>query len=174
MKECLIIVDYQNDFVDGKLGFKGAEKLEPLIIGKIEKAIRNHTDFYFTKDTHHEDYLLTEEGQKLPVPHCLEGTFGHDLYGGLKAYERLAAGIFLKPTFASLELGLALRKQNYDHVELCGLVTHICVISNAVMAKAALPDAKIVIDRNLVASYDPILHQKSLEVMQGFQIDIEG
>lgn len=169
MKKLLIIIDYQNDFVDGSLGFDGAENLESGIIQKI--AEYENDEIIYTLDTHEENYMDTFEGKNLPVPHCIKGTNGHALYGQLKELLK-GKKCFEKSTFPSLELGKYLEGKGYDKIELCGLVSNICVISNAVIAKAACPEAEIIIDSKLTASSDSDLHQKALDVMKGLQITI--
>lgn len=174
MKKCLIVVDFQNDFVDGSLGFNDAKKLEPMIVKKIEDAIISGVEIVFTLDTHFEDYLQTEEGKNLPIVHCVKGTKGHELYGRTSNYLTIARKVIEKHTFGSLELADVLKERAYDEVELCGLVSNICVLSNAVIAKTALPNARIIVDRNATASSNFDLHKKSLEVMKGFQVEIVG
>ncbi len=169
MKKLLIIVDYQNDFVDGSLGFDGAEKLESGIVKKI--AEYENDEVIYTLDTHAENYMDTFEGKNLPIFHCIKGTDGHALYGQLKELLK-GKKHFEKNTFPSLEMGKYLEGKDYDIIELCGLVSNICVISNAVIAKAACPEAEIIIDSKLTASFDPDLHQKALDVMKGLQITI--
>src|SRR5690554_4163488 len=138
MKKCLIVVDYQVDFVDGSLGFKGAEKLDEIIEEKIKDQLINNQDVLYTLDTHYENYLETQEGKNLPIVHCVENTKGHEVFGNTKKYIKDAKKVFIKNTFGSLDLGNFLTTQKYDEIELCGLVTNICVISNAIIAKAAL------------------------------------
>lgn len=169
MKKLLVIIDYQNDFVNGSLGFDGAENLESGIIKKI--AEYENDEIIYTLDTHTENYMNTFEGKNLPVPHCIKGTNGHEIYGQVKELLK-GKKCFEKNTFPSLELGKYLEGKDYDKIELCGLVSNICVISNAVIAKAACPEAEIVIDSNLTASSDGDLHQKALDVMKGLQITI--
>lgn len=156
MKKLLIVVDFQNDFVSGSLGFEGADLLDDVI---------------FTLDTHYSDYLSTNEGQHLPVEHCQKGTTGHELYGKVKSLSEDAL-MFEKPTFPSLELANYLIKHNYSEVELCGLVSNICVLSNAVMVKSALPNAQIIVDAKATDSFDKDLHEKSLDVMSGLHIKV--
>ena len=174
MKKLLIVVDYQNDFVDGALGFPGAEKLDDIIAGKIQDYRKNNQEVIFTLDTHRPDYLETEEGRKLPVPHCLEGTKGHELYGKVKDLVKPTDSVFIKDTFPSLDLGNYLRGKDYQEIELCGLVSYICVLSNAVIAKAACPNAKIVIDAKATLSHDARLHQAGLEVMKGLLMEVRN
>lgn len=172
MKNCLIVVDFQNDFVDGSLGFAGAEKLDQIIESKIKDYLDNNHDLLFTYDTHYEDYLETQEGKRLPVLHCIENTPGHEIYGNTAKYVKNAKAVFKKNTFGSLDLGNFLSKENYDQIELVGLVTNMCVVSNAIIAKAALPEARIVVDRKDSMSFDEDLHHKTFDLLKGIQIDI--
>lgn len=172
MNRLLLVVDYQKDFVDGALGFSGAEKLAGPIAARIADYRSNGDDVAFTFDTHGPDYLDTQEGRRLPVPHCLRGTEGWELFGAVAEAVREEDEFFCKPTFPSLELGAWLEECEYAQVELCGLVSHICVLSNAVIAKAALPEAEIVVDAKLTASYDPVLHEKALDVLEGLQVTV--
>lgn len=175
MKQLLLVVDYQRDFVDGALGFPGAERLDGPIAGRIARARAEGWDVAFTLDTHNEGYLDTREGRNLPVPHCILNSQGWQLYGQTGAALRKETDMVIcKPAFPSLWLGNWLKQQGYDRVELCGLVSHICVLSNAVMVKAALPEAEIVVDAALTASYDPALHEKALDVLEGLQITVLG
>ncbi|MGM9606809.1 MAG: cysteine hydrolase family protein [Oscillospiraceae bacterium] len=172
MKRLLIVVDYQNDFVSGSLGFPGAEKLARPIAQRIREYRTAGGDVIFTFDTHGPGYLDTQEGRKLPVPHCVRDTDGWELYGAVAGAARAEDKVFRKPTFPSLELGKWLEGREYAQVELCGLVSNICVLSNAVIVKAALPEAEIIVDANLTASGDPILHEKALDVLEGIQVTV--
>lgn len=172
MKRLLIVVDYQRDFVEGALGFPGAEALDGPIADRIAAYRAAGNDVAFTLDTHGPDYPATEEGQWLPAAHCLRGSPGWSLYGRTGEARRPEDPVFEKETFPSLALGEWLRERDYGQVELCGLVSHICVLSNAVMVKAALPNAHITVDARLTASYDPALHQKALDVLEGIQIAV--
>ena len=172
VKELLIVVDYQKDFVDGALGFAGAEALDGPIAQRIAQVRAGGGDVIFTMDTHGADYADTMEGKKLPVAHCLKDTPGWQLYGQVGASLLPGDPVFEKETFPSLDLSDWLRERDYDTVELCGLVSHICVLSNAVMVKAALPNAAITVDARLTASYDPALHQKALDVLEGIHITV--
>ena len=170
--KALVVVDYQVDFVDGSLGFPGAEKLEPVILDKIADCRSSGGQVIFTLDTHGEDYLSTAEGRKLPVPHCIKGTPGHALYGKVAQAVRPEDIVLEKPAFGSLELADLLRRIQPDEVELCGLVTDICVISNAVIAKAALPESRVAVDSRACAAADGAAHENALAVMRGVQIDV--
>lgn len=171
MRKLLIVVDYQKDFVDGALGFAGAEALDAVIAAKIREYRADGADIVVTLDTHGEDYDNTQEGRKLPVPHCLRGTEGWRLYGETAALcEDCRA--FEKPTFGSAQLFDYLCEGDFDQVELCGLVSNICVLSNAVLAKAALPEAEIIVDAAATAAADPDMNKKALDVLEGVQITV--
>ncbi len=172
-KRLLIVVDYQKDFVDGALGFPGAEKLEEPICEKILEYKSGGGDIVYTMDTHDETYLNTLEGKVLPVPHTVKGTPGWELYGRVKR-ELEGCREFQKPTFPSGALYEYLKGKPYASVELVGLVSNMCVISNAVMVKAALPNAEILVDRDCTASFDVQLHEEALRVMEGFHVKITG
>ena len=170
--KALVVVDYQNDFVNGALGFAGAEKLAPVILEKISKTREEGGQVIFTLDTHGDNYLDTAEGRKLPVVHCVDGTEGHRLYGKVAEAVRSEDIVIKKPAFGLPELGELLRKCGFEEVELCGLVTDICVLSNAIIAKAALPESRIVVDGSACGTADPAAHDRALAAMRGVQIDI--
>ncbi|QIK69874.1 cysteine hydrolase [Erysipelothrix sp. HDW6C] len=173
MRKLYLVVDVQNDFVTGSLGFKKAER----VVAAIEKKLLNlraDDALIFTRDTHHEDYLQTQEGLHLPVEHCIKGTKGWEIVDALQPYVSRAEQIFDKPTFGSHELGVYLHNNSFDEIEIMGLVSNICVISNAVIAKAALPEARIVVDRMCTSSADEKLDAETMNVMEGFQVEIIG
>ncbi len=182
MKRLLIVVDYQNDFVDGALGFEGAELLEGPIARKIEEYREAGDTICFTYDTHHKDYLDTQEGRKLPIPHCIEGSEGHDLYGSIASKQEDYDEVFLKPTFGSTALFERLIKRQavamsvgtlpFESIELVGLVSNMCVLSNAVIARAACPDVPIIVDAACTAAPDPAMNEKALDIMEGLQIEV--
>lgn len=172
MRKLLLVIDYQKDFVDGALGFEKAKTLSEGIRKKIISYRNDGWDIALTMDTHHEDYLKTQEGRILPIVHCIDQTEGHQIYDGIRDVIHEGDKVFKKPTFGSIALGNYLKEKNYDAIELVGLVTNMCVISNAVIAKAALPEAEIIIDSRLVASFSDELHQKALDVMKGLQMTI--
>ena len=169
--KCLIVVDYQVDFVTGALGFAGAEEIEGNILKLIEEYEGRGDDVLFTLDTHEEDYMATEEGKNLPVPHCLKGTAGWELFGKLKEVAKRHT-CFEKPTFGSAELLGYLQKKNYEEVALCGLDTSICVISNAVIAKAALPNAHIVCYAKASGSGDKEAEEIALKQMKRIHVEV--
>lgn len=171
--KALVVVDYQVDFVNGALGFEGAELLEPIIVQKIEETRAEGGKIIFTLDTHNQNYLETAEGKKLPVPHCIDGSDGHKLFGRVADCVDMRTDIVIKKrAFGSMDLAVVLKKFAFDEVELCGLVTDICVVSNAIIAKAALPEAKILVDSKACGSGNRQAHENALCVMRGVQIDV--
>lgn len=173
MKKLLIVVDYQNDFVAGSLGFPKAEELEDRIYYKIKKYKENNDEIIFTFDIHEKDYLNTQEGRNLPIEHCIRGTFGAELYGKIKdIYDENNMKKFCKNTFGSLELANYLKERAYESIEFVGLVSNICVISNVVLVKAALPEVPIILDSQCTAGNDKNMNEKALDVMRGLQIKI--
>lgn len=171
MKKLLIVVDYQNDFVTGTLGFDRASLIEDYIVSTINLFLSNNDDVIFTKDTHHENYLSTCEGESIPVKHCIKGSVGHDLYGKIINYEGKGY-VIEKNTFPSKELCHYLMNKTYTEITLIGVVTNICVLSNAIIAKAALPEAKIIIDARGCASNDVDLERKAYDVARGLTFEV--
>ena len=177
MKKLLVVVDYQNDFVDGSLGFEKAATLEKGIVTKIQQYLNEGHSVLFTYDTHHEDYLNTREGKKLSVLHCVEGTYGHELYGKLNQYKDAENTIHInKFSFGmSSENIEELSKQignNVDEIEIVGVVTNMCVISNVVVLQSQYMNAEIIVDASLCASFDDELHEKALDVMSAMQVKV--
>ena len=172
MKKCLIVVDYQNDFVNGALGFEKAVLLDERISEKIEYYHNNNDDVIFTFDTHKADYLNTQEGKNLSIEHCIENTEGHKLYGKTATMIKDCDKCFYKPSFGSAELFEYLKQTEYESIELCGVVSNICVISNAVLAKTAQPETEIIVDSKCVASNDDNLNNCALEVMKTLHINV--
>lgn len=172
MKKLLIVVDYQKDFVDGALGFEKAVSIEGKIAEKIKKYKQNKDEIIFTFDTHEKNYLHTQEGKLLPVEHCIRGTEGWELYGSIKDLCDDTTKKIEKVTFGSLELAEYVKDKKYDQIELVGVVSNICVISNAVLVKAALPEAEIIVDAQCTASNDDSLNDKVLDVMGSLQIKV--
>ena len=169
MKKLLVVVDMQNDFVDGSLGTKEAKEIVANVVDKIKDAREEETDIIFTRDTHQENYLSTREGRKLPVVHCIEGTHGWEIVGALKPY---VTKVLDKPTFGSTVLAHFASRREYTDIELVGLCTDICVISNALLLKAALPEANISVDASCCAGVTPESHEAALTTMQMCQIEI--
>lgn len=180
-KRVLIVVDYQKDFVDWALGFESAKNLDKGIASLMKEYAEDENGLIFcTFDTHETDYLETQEGKKLPVEHCIKGTEGWKLYGETEMAEIMYSAKcsrIEKPTFGSYELMHRLdridRMDGVESITLVGVVTNMCVISNAVIAKAACPEAEIIIKKDLVDSFDKELHQKALDVMVSMQMTVE-
>lgn len=171
----LIVVDMQKDFITGSLGTEEAKAILPKVIDKV-----SHYDgqIIFTKDTHTGDYLNTQEGRNLPVKHCIQGEEGWFLADELE--EAAAEGgwkIYQKPAFGSVELAEALKKENesapIEEIELCGLCTDICVISNALLLKAFLPEVPVSVDAACCAGVTPKSHRNALEAMKMCQVLIK-
>lgn len=169
MKKLLIVVDMQNDFIDGSLGTEEAKQIVPAVVKKIEEYQGEDCEVLFTMDTHYENYLETLEGKKLPVVHCQKGTKGWELCPEIAAFEGTR---FEKPSFASLELGRYVGGKEYESVELAGLCTDICVISNAMLMKAVLPGTPVKVDSSCCAGMTPESHKNALEAMKMCQIDV--
>ena len=168
----LVVIDMQNDFVTGVLGTKEAQEILPLVNEKIAQAQR----VIYTLDTHGEDYLSTQEGRKLPVPHCIRGTWGHALADGLLVKD--GSEKIEKPTFGSVTLGETVRgmleRGEIDSVELIGVCTDICVISNAMLLKAYCTELPVLVDASCCAGVTPQSHETALNAMQACQIAIES
>lgn len=171
-KKLLIIVDFQEDFVNGALGFEGAEKLETIIVSKIKEYRANNDDIVYTLDTHDDSYLETMEGKILSVVHCIENTKGWHLYGAVAKEIQKEDLCFTKSTFGSLELAQYLKDKDYEEIELVGLVSNICVTANAVLVKSALPNARIIVDANCTDSFDKSLQTKAFDVLENLHIDV--
>lgn len=174
MKRYLAVVDMQNDFVAGSLGTAEAQAILPAVCEKIRRRAEQGYELVFTLDTHGEDYLSTQEGQKLPVPHCIRGTQGWELCREVETAAQGRGMRFCKDTFGSVELAEYLVRQGAGLVELIGLCTDICVISNALLIKAFLPQAVLQVDGTCCAGVTPASHQNALDAMRSCQIEILG
>lgn len=168
----LIVIDMQNDFVTGTLGTKEAEAAADNTIRKIKEF---QGKILFTQDTHEEDYLDTQEGKMLPVKHCIRGTAGWRLIPELEAAQKQGGNpVFEKNTFGSVELAQFLlekyQEKMIESVELVGLCTDICVISNALLIKAHMPELPIVVDASCCAGVSPDKHHAALQTMESCQI----
>ena len=189
----LIVVDMQKDFVDGSLGTKEAQAIVPLVAETIEQMAAPDTVVIFTKDTHGENYMNTLEGKNLPIPHCIKGTPGHKIIDPVfeayfNVFEKYADAyavypvtpmdpiIVNKPTFGSIDLQNILYDINDNHgieeITLMGLCTGICVMSNAILVKATLPEAQVNVIADCCACVTPRSHQVALESMKMCQINI--
>lgn len=176
MRKILIVIDMQNDFIDAALGT--AQALA--IVDAVKEKIRSFpiSDVYATMDTHHENYLKTQEGRNLPVPHCIKGTNGWQLRPDIATLLE-GARIYEKPTFGSCALArdlkaLAESENGEIELELVGLCTDICVVSNALLLKAAMPEIAISVDAACCAGVTPEKHLAALETMRSCQIRVEN
>lgn len=170
MKKWLLVIDMQKDFIDGALGTPEAEAIVDKVVAKMKSYPT--ANIIATRDTHTTDYLRTQEGRKLPVEHCIQGTDGWQLHPSVAA--ALGEGqIVDKPTFGSIDL---MRKLVEEHqrepleLELVGLCTDICVVSNALLLKAAMPEVEITVDASCCAGVTPESHQAALATMMQCQI----
>lgn len=171
MQDILIVVDMQNDFIDGALGTAEAQAIVP----KVAEKIRNFSGrVIFTRDTHEENYMDTQEGKNLPVPHCIRGTEGWQISSELMKFCKDEP--IDKETFGSVELGSVLKavhqKNPIQTITFIGLCTDICVISNAMLTKAFLPEVKLIVDASCCAGVTPESHKNALEAMKVCQIEI--
>lgn len=174
-KRFLIVVDMQKDFIDGSLGTAEAQAIVPAAAARIRECREAGWTVIGTLDTHGEDYLDTPEGRKLPVRHCIRGTEGWQLNGDI-AREMRGCALVEKPTFGSVRLpgiieALAGGEKAFA-IELLGLCTDICVVSNALLLKAHFPDAAISVNERCCAGVTPEKHRAALETMGSCQIDI--
>lgn len=167
MKKTLIVVDMQNDFINGALGTKEAESIVSNVKKKIEEYQANGDEIIFTRDTHQTDYMNTNEGKYLPVEHCIEGTDGWQIADGLEVPDTI---IINKPTFGYLDWS----KYQFEEIELIGLCTDICVVSNALILKAMFPEIKISVDASCCAGVTPDSHHAALTTMKMCQIEVFG
>ena len=173
MRKLLIVVDMQKDFVDGALGSKEAVAIVDNVVKKIEDF---DGDIIVTYDTHPEHYMQTQEGKHLPVPHCIKGTDGWKLDSKVQtAVDQKGYHAMEKPTFGSTELPEYI-KANYNpddiEIELIGLCTDICVVSNALLLKANFTEAKISVDASCCAGVTPESHRAALTTMQMCQVNV--
>ncbi len=161
----LIVIDMQNDFIDGSLGTKEAQAIVKNVRKKIEQYRKNGDEVIFTRDTHGENYLDTPEGRKLPVKHCIEGTHGWQIADGLLFDGAVCID---KPSFGYTRWS----ERSFESIELVGLCTDICVVSNALILKAQFPNADICVDSRCCAGVTPETHRAALDTMKMCQIDI--
>ena len=165
MKKTLIVIDMQNDFIDMALGTKEAVAIVPAVKEKIERYKKEGGEIIYTRDTHGEDYMQTAEGKKLPVPHCIKGTKGWEIAEGLYTG---GARIIDKPNFGWPNW----KEEALEDVELIGLCTDICVVSNALIIKAAFPEIAVRVDSACCAGVTPESHAAALTTMKMCQIDV--
>ena len=174
MKRTLIVVDMQNDFISGSLGTKEAQAIVPAVVAKIKEYQKNGDRVVYTYDTHEENYLETQEGKNLPVPHCIRGTAGWQIREELDALRKTEP--IDKETFGSTDLAGELTMIDEDEgigsITLVGLCTDVCVISNALLIKASLPEVPICVDATCCAGVTPESHENALKAMEACQIRI--
>ena len=174
MKKVLVVVDMQNDFIDGSLGTVQAQGIVSKVISKIKSY--SAVCIYATRDTHGEDYLESSEGKNLPVVHCVKGSKGWEIRP--EVAEAMPQAVILdKPTFGSTELAKLLYRENEKEeleIELVGLCTDICVVSNALLLKSFLPENRISVDASCCAGVTPESHEAALATMKMCQIMVEG
>lgn len=167
----LVVVDMQNDFIDGCLGTPEAAAIVDRVKDKIDSHRAAGGQVIFTRDTHGEDYMQTQEGRKLPVPHCIRGTHGWEIPTALPVEDSL---VLDKPTFGSVELAHMVGKMDgLEEVTLIGVCTDICVISNAMLIKAACPELTVKVDGACCAGVTPESHENALKAMGMCQIEIQ-
>lgn len=169
MSKCIVVIDVQNDFVDGALGTKEAEEMIPRLVEKLKNEEGTH--LIFTKDTHKDNYLETQEGKRLPVEHCIKNTNGWSIYPALFDFLK-GAEIIEKKSFGSTRLPSVVSK--FDEVELVGLCTDICVVSNALILKAFFPEKTVSVDASCCAGTTPENHKAALDVMKSCQVEIKN
>ena len=170
MGKAIVVVDMQNDFVDGALGTQEAQAMLPRLVEKLKAEQAAGTALVFTMDTHGADYLETQEGKKLPVEHCIHGTTGWKIVDALHPFVQEAAAVIEKPTFGATVLPAALA--DYGEIEFVGLCTDICVISNALLAKAFYPEKHITVDSACCAGVTPESHANALAAMRMCQVEV--
>ncbi len=172
MRDVLIVVDMQKDFIDGALGTAEAVAMVPKVVEKVQNF---KGDILFTRDTHFENYMDTQEGKKLPVPHCIRGTEGWEICKELQPFCE-EAPLIDKVTFGSMELGPILQdmqeEETISSIIFVGLCTDICVISNVMIAKAFLPEVPIIVDASCCAGVTPESHNTALASMRTCQVEI--
>ncbi len=169
MKQLLIVIDMQNDFVTGVLGTPEAVAIVPAVVARVQTAVAEGQDVIFTRDTHAENYLDTQEGHYLPVPHCIHGTEGWEIIPQLQPYVKV---VIDKPTFGSTALVELVAAGAYDEITLIGLCTDICVVSNALLLKASFPEKRYLLDPTCCAGVTPESHRAALTTMQMCHIEI--
>ena len=173
IRKILIVIDMQNDFIDGSLGTREAEAIVKGVTDKIKEYKKE--DVFATMDTHKDSYLESQEGKNLPVVHCIENTKGWELHPDIAKLIK-EENIFKKPGFGSVDLAnkmLELSKVENIEIELVGLCTDICVVSNALLIKAFLPEVKISVDSNCCAGVTVEKHNAALETLRSCQVEIK-
>lgn len=173
MTKTLIVIDTQNDFIDGSLGTKEAQAIVPNVRKKIDEYKKRGDDIYFTRDTHFSNYLETNEGKHLPVKHCIRGTHGWQIADGLMVE---GANVLDKYTFGydDWRSEFSFEDEKPTDIELVGLCTDVCVVSNALILKAQFPEIDITVDASCCAGVTPESHEAALTTMKMCQINVIG
>ena len=171
-KKVLVVVDMQNDFITGALRNENAIKIVDNVVNRVQEAVDNDEYIFFTRDTHLGDYLETLEGKNLPVPHCIEGTNGWKIIDELKPFLVYAEQVVDKYTFGSELLGQYIQYLDFSEIELVGVCTDICVISNAMLLKAHFPNKPITVNAKCCAGITDDSHYTALCAMETCQINI--
>lgn len=171
MKKALIVIDMQKDFLTGSLANPQAERVIENVKAKVQSYRKNGDSVIFTRDTHFDDYLTTQEGKNLPVPHCIKGTDGWEIIPGLALS---TDEIFDKPTFGSVELVNYVQEQGFDSVELVGVCTDICVVSNALLIKTFCLDTVVSVDGSCCAGVSEDGHKAALQTMASCQVLVKN
>lgn len=167
MKKTLVVVDMQKDFIDGALGTKEAVAIVDNVKKKIAMYKENGDEIIFTRDTHQTNYMETNEGKHLPVEHCIEGAAGWEIGEGLEVEGALYIN---KPSFGYMNW----KDYNLEEVEIIGLCTDICVVSNALIIKATFPEIKVSVDASCCAGVTPESHAAALTTMKMCQVEVIG
>ena len=173
MNRVLVIVDYQKDFVDGKLGNSAAREIEMAICRKIEEYLASGDDLIFLMDTHDESDICSREFEFTHRLHCVQDSEGWHIYGKVADYVSRAKHVIRKNSYGSAELADVLRQNQYEVVELAGVTAHSCVFSNAIIAAAAVPHAQIVVDAACTASASHEKKDAALETLKGLHIQVK-
>ena len=172
----LIVVDIQNDFVTGSLGTNEAKSIVPKVASKIGSYLRDNNIVVFTRDTHTSNYLETLEGRNLPVEHCIKNTHGWEIVDELQDFVKKADAVIDKPTFGSFKLldflEPLIEKGDVEEIELCGLCTDICVVTNALLVRTKFPEMRIALDSACCAGVTEESHKCALKTMQACQIEV--
>ena len=171
-KVALVVIDMQNDFIDGALKNDAAIAIVDNVAAKVKVARETGIPVIFTRDTHYENYMETIEGKHLPVPHCIKDTEGWQITSKIEVLE--TDKIINKPTFGSLELADYLETLDVDEIEIIGVCTDICVISNVMIIKAKFPEKEIFVDETCCAGVTPESHANALEAMKMCHINVHN
>ncbi len=182
MKEkILVVIDMQNDFITGALSNEECKKVTSAVINRMRAAKKEGFKIICTKDVHEKNYLTTGEGKRLPIEHCIRGSYGSELIDEIKELEEKwkKEEVFLKESpleksaFGSIELVRILEKYDISDIEIIGVCTDICVISNAMILRSAFTESRVSVNKKCVAGVTAESHEIALEAMRGCQIEIK-